>query len=92
MKKVMILGCPGSGKSTFAKKMQKYTGLPLIHLDSIWWKPDKTHILRSEFDRILDSIIREENWILDGDYSRTLTEVNHEIQSNDRRGYGANRP
>lgn len=53
------------------KKLQKCTGLPLIHLDNIWWKPDKTHISRSEFDRILDSIIREETWILDGDYSRT---------------------
>lgn len=71
MKKIIILGCPGSGKSTFAKKLEKSIGLPLIHLDNIWWKPDKTNISRSEFDTVLASIIVKDNWILDGDYSRT---------------------
>ncbi|MBO4412363.1 MAG: adenylate kinase [Lachnospiraceae bacterium] len=67
----MVLGCSGSGKSTFSKKLHEITGLPLIHLDNIWWKPDRTHISREEFDRRLDEILREDRWILDGDYSRT---------------------
>ena len=70
-KKVIVLGCSGSGKSTFSKKLHLATGLPLIHLDNIWWKPDRTHISREDFDRKLDSICREDKWILDGDYSRT---------------------
>ena len=70
-KKIIVLGCSGSGKSTFSKKLHSITGLPLIHLDNIWWKPDRTHISREDFDRELDSIFRGDEWILDGDYSRT---------------------
>lgn len=42
--KVIVLGCSGSGKSTFAIKLREKTGLPLFHLDNIWWKSDRTHI------------------------------------------------
>ena len=71
MKKIIILGCSGSGKSTLAFQLQEITGLPLIHLDNVWWKPDRTHISRDEFDRKLAAILAGESWIIDGDYSRT---------------------
>ena len=69
--KILVLGCSGSGKSTFARKLHNVLGLPLIHLDNVWWKPDQTHITRDEFDRKIDEIIRGDQWIMDGDYSRT---------------------
>lgn len=71
MKRVVILGCPGSGKSTFAEKLHARTGLPLLHLDSIWWKADRTHVARSEFDQRLAAVLATPEWIIDGDYSRT---------------------
>ena len=71
MKKVIVLGCCGSGKSTFAVRLHDATGLPLYHLDNVWWKPDRTHISREEFDIRLDELIRLDSWIIDGDYSRT---------------------
>ena len=70
-KKIILLGCSGSGKSTFARKLHNLTGLPLIHLDNVWWKPDRTHITRDAFDRELDRILQGDAWIIDGDYSRT---------------------
>ncbi len=73
-KKVLVLGCPGSGKSTFAKKLADCTGLPLVHLDNIWWNPDRTHISRAEFDQKLKTILSEDQWIIDGNYSRTCEE------------------
>ena len=69
--KIIVLGCSGSGKSTFSKKLHDVTGLPLIHLDNIWWKKDRTHISREEFDQKLDEILLTDRWIIDGDYSRT---------------------
>ena len=70
-RKIIVLGCSGSGKSTFSRRLREITDLPLIHLDNIWWKPDRTHISREEFDRKLEEILRTDGWILDGDYSRT---------------------
>ena len=72
MKKVIVIGCPGSGKTTFAKKLAEKSGLPLFHLDAIWHKPDRTHITREEFDARLGKILSLERWIVDGNYSRTL--------------------
>ena len=72
MNKAIVIGCPGSGKTTFAEKLQKCTGLPLYFLDAIWHKPDKTHIPREEFDQRITEIFSEEKWIIDGNYKRTI--------------------
>ena len=72
MKRVIVIGCPGSGKTTFAEKLNKITGLPLYYLDAIWHKPDKTHIPREEFDRRLSEIFAADEWIIDGNYGRTV--------------------
>ena len=72
MKKIIILGCPGSGKTTFAKKLNQITGLPLYHLDAIWHLPDKTHIAREDFDKHLTEIFHTSEWIIDGNYNRTI--------------------
>ena len=72
MKKVIVIGCPGSGKTTFAEKLNKLTGLPLYYLDAIWHTPDKTHIPREEFDQRISEIFATPEWIIDGNYNRTI--------------------
>lgn len=72
MNKVIVIGSPGAGKSVFSRKLSAKTELPLIHLDMIWHLPDKTHILRDEFDEILEENLKKDKWIMDGDYSRTI--------------------
>lgn len=72
MKKIIIIGCPGAGKSTFAKALHNKLGLPLYHLDMIWHNPDRTNITREEFDARLCDIFKKDEWIIDGNYNRTL--------------------
>ena len=71
MKKIIVIGCPGSGKTTFSVRLGRALGLPLFHLDAIWHKPDRTHISREEFDARLGDLLRQDSWIIDGNYSRT---------------------
>ena len=72
MEKIMVIGSPGAGKSTFSRKLRDVTGLPLYYLDTIWHKPDRTNISREEFDEKLMDIVKEDRWIIDGNYQRTL--------------------
>ena len=72
MLKVMIIGSPGAGKSTFARKLRDQTGLHLYYLDMLWHKPDQTNISEYDFDMILNQITEKDNWILEGNYLRTM--------------------
>jgi adenylate kinase family enzyme len=70
--RAIVIGCPGAGKSTFARKLRDKTGLPLYYLDMIFHKPDRTTVTREEFDKKLKTILQTEEWIIDGNYQRTL--------------------
>lgn len=72
MLKIIIIGSPGSGKSTFARKLSSAAGIPLYYLDMLWHKPDGTNISRETFDAKLNEIIQKDTWIIDGNYQRTL--------------------
>lgn len=72
MQKVLIIGCPGSGKSTFARSLAEIVGLPLYHLDMIFWNSDKTTVEREIFDKRLEELLHQPLWIIDGNYKRTM--------------------
>ena len=72
MKKILIIGCPGSGKSTFARALKEATGLPLVHLDMLYWNSDRTTVSREVFDARLEEALAGDGWIIDGNFSRTM--------------------
>lgn len=72
MKKIIVIGCSGSGKTTFAEKLRDKIGIELFYLDAIWHRPDRTHISREEYDARLSEILALDSWIIDGNYSRTI--------------------
>jgi Adenylate kinase and related kinases len=72
MQKIIIIGSPGAGKSSFARQLRDILNIPLYYLDMIWHKPDQTTLSREEFDIQLENIMKTESWIIDGNYQRTL--------------------
>ena len=72
MKRVIVIGCPGAGKSTFARRLSAKTGLPLYYLDMIWHLPDRTTLSREEFVTSLEEIVARDEWIIDGNYLHTM--------------------
>lgn len=72
MKRVIIIGCPGSGKSTFARELADRTGLPLFHLDMLYWNADKTTVPKDVFRARLKEILAKDEWIIDGNYASTM--------------------
>lgn len=72
MGKIIVIGCPGSGKSTFSRALHERTGIPLFHLDRMNWNPDGTTVDRPVFQQRLEQVLKEDQWILDGNYGSTM--------------------
>ena len=74
MKRVMIVGGPGSGKSTLARMLGARTGLPVVHIDHIHWKPGWVPRSNEEKDRLTHEVHTRDTWIFEGGHSRTYPE------------------
>ena len=70
--KVIVIGCPGAGKSTFSRKLHIATEIDLFHLDSIYWNIDCTHISREELIQKQKEILKKNRYIIDGNFKSTL--------------------
>ena len=72
MKRIIVIGCPGSGKSTVSRALHNKTGIPLYHLDMMYWNADKTTVEKSVFLERLSAVLKKDAWIIDGNYSSTV--------------------
>ena len=72
MKKVIVIGCPGSGKSTVSRVLHNKTGIPLYHLDMMYWNADKSTVEKSVFLKRLSAVLEKDEWIIDGNYGSTM--------------------
>lgn len=72
MKKVIIIGCPGSGKSTLARELHSITGIPLYHLDMLYWNKDKTFVSDAVFIERQQNVMKTDTWMIDGNYKTTI--------------------
>jgi adenylate kinase family enzyme len=72
MKKVLIIGSGGAGKSTLARRLGKITGIEVVHLDKLHWKPNWVEPDKSEWSETVRQILAGDSWIIDGNYSGTL--------------------
>ena len=72
MNRVLIAGCPGSGKSQAARTLGQLTGLPVIHLDSHYWLPGWQRPSKEAWRATMQELIARPRWIMDGNYASTL--------------------
>lgn len=72
MERILIIGCSGSGKSTLARALKEKLGIPVVHLDQLWWKEGWKNVTQEEFDSRLSMALNMDQWIIDGNYSRTM--------------------
>lgn len=72
MKKVLVIGSGGAGKSTFARRLGATLGVAVIHLDSHYWKPGWVESQKAEWQETLEGLLAGDSWVMDGNYSDTL--------------------
>jgi len=72
LEKVLVIGSSGAGKSTFSKRLGEATKLKIIHLDKLHWKPNWVEPSKDEWKETVENILKEDAWIIDGNYSGTL--------------------
>ena len=72
MKKIMIFGIPGSGKSTFSALLAVLLHIPLYHLDRYFYTQRWKERAYNEFLAIQESFVEKESWIIDGNATRSL--------------------
>jgi len=69
-----VIGCSGAGKTTLALELGRLTGLPVIHLDQIYWRPGWQKTPDEEWRNTVHGLIDQDEWIMDGNFSGTLPE------------------
>jgi adenylate kinase family enzyme len=74
MERIVIIGCGGAGKSTLARQLGEKLNIPVVHLDKLWWKPNWVETSREEFDAKLAVELAKPQWIMDGNFNRTIPE------------------
>lgn len=70
--RVLVIGCGGSGKSSLAMRLAPCFGLPVTHLDALFWHPGWVPTAAGAWDAIEAALVAQPKWLIDGDYGRTL--------------------
>jgi adenylate kinase family enzyme len=72
LKRVAIIGCGGSGKSFLARKLGRRTGLPVVHLDALYWNAQWKPQPSDAWEAKVRQLVNEDAWIIDGNYGGTM--------------------
>jgi adenylate kinase family enzyme len=72
MRRVIVVGSGGSGKSTLAARLGEATGLPVHHLDALYWRPGWVATPLEEWKEAVAALAAEPVWIMDGNYGGTM--------------------
>lgn len=68
MKRIVIIGNGGAGKSTLARQLGTALHVGVTHLDSVCWKPNWLPLPESEIKTVQEPIVAQEAWIIEGNF------------------------
>src|SRR5688572_15577903 len=71
MKRVVVIGSGGAGKSTFSRQLGEITGIQVIHLDNIYWQPNWVKTPEEEWKGVVAQLLTRDCWIMDGNFGGT---------------------
>ena len=72
MKKIIVIGSSGAGKTYFSRQLGEKLGIRVVHIDKIYWQPGWAEPSREEWKATLADVLQGESWIIDGNYSATI--------------------
>ncbi|HZD05610.1 MAG TPA: isopentenyl transferase family protein, partial [Longimicrobiales bacterium] len=72
MRRIMVIGPGGSGKTTLSLRIAEATGLPVIHLDSLYWREGWRPTPTPAWEEVVSDLVRRPSWVMDGNYGGTL--------------------
>ena len=72
MRRVLIIGCSGTGKSTLARRLGSLLDLPVTHLDHLYWRPGWVEAPEAEFHAAQEKVVTGDAWVIDGNYNSSL--------------------
>jgi adenylate kinase family enzyme len=72
MKKVVLIGSGGSGKSTLSRQLGERLKINVYHLDALFWKPNWVGVPKDEQRKVQNDLVKKEEWIIDGNYGGTM--------------------
>ncbi len=74
MRRLLLIGPGGAGKSTLATRLGEHLGLPVLHLDALYWRPGWRQPTRDEWRATLAPLLAQDAWVMDGNFGGTLDE------------------
>lgn len=72
MRKVLVIGSGGAGKSTFARRLGKLLDIEVIHLDALYWNAGWVETPKPVWAKRVAELVERDAWIMDGNYSGTF--------------------
>jgi adenylate kinase family enzyme len=72
MRKILVIGSGGAGKSTFARRLGKLLDLEVVHLDALYWNPGWVETPKAAWAEMVAELVKRDAWIIDGNYSGTF--------------------
>lgn len=72
MKRILVIGSGGAGKSTFARRLGLRLNIEVLHLDKFYWHAGWVETPKDEWLKTVEALLKRDSWIMDGNYSGTL--------------------